>query len=111
MISTELSLDKTVVMSHECSIFHKHLAETIAAKREERYEEVTRFLHVSLLALKATLLCLGSLGRKGVNLGVKITISAEHCMSSGSEDFIYLVNGLTIFIHYLDIFNVMFTHD
>ena len=64
----------TTGVSHECSIFHKSLAEKISAKRGERYEEVMRFLRVkfSFLALKATLLCLrGSRGRKGLNLGVK----------------------------------------
>ena len=69
---TPLIFTTTGVMSHECSIFHKSLAEKISAKRGERYEEVMRFLRVkfSFLALKATLLCLrGSPGRKGVNMG------------------------------------------
>ena len=47
-------------MSHECSIFHKALAEKISKKRGERYEEIMRYLRVKLsfLALKSTLLCL-----------------------------------------------------
>ena len=54
-------------MSHECTIFHKALAEKIATKRGERYEEVVRYIRVrfSFLALKATLLCLrGSRSRR-----------------------------------------------
>ena len=54
-------------MSHECTIFHKSLAEKIATKRGERYEEIVRYIRVkfSFLALKATLLCLrGSRSRK-----------------------------------------------
>ena len=71
---TPLIFTTTGVMSHECSIFHKCLAEKISTKRGERYEEVMRYLRVkfSFLALKATLLCLrGSRGRKGVNMGGK----------------------------------------
>ena len=57
---TPLVFTTTGVMSHECSIFHKALAEKISVKQGERYEEVMRFLRVKLsfLALKSTLLCL-----------------------------------------------------
>ena len=84
---TPLIFTTTGVMSHECSIFHKSLAEKISTKRGERYEEVMRYLRVkfSFLALKATLLCLrGSRGRKGVNLGGK------------SDDFSLALNELGI---------------
>ena len=57
---TPLVFTSTGVMSHECTIFHKALAEKFSEKRGERYEEVMRYLRVKLsfLALKSTLLCL-----------------------------------------------------
>ena len=57
---TPLIFTTTGVMGHECSIFHKSLAEKISAKRDERYDDVMRYLRIkfSFLALKATLLCL-----------------------------------------------------
>ena len=57
---TPLVFTTTGVMSHECSIFHKSLAEKISQKRGDRYEEIMRYLRVkfSFLALKATLVCL-----------------------------------------------------
>ena len=57
---TPLVFSTSGVMAHECSIFHKTLAEKLAEKRNERYEEVVRYLRVkfSFLALKSTLLCL-----------------------------------------------------
>ena len=57
---TPLTFTTTGVMGHECSIFHKTLAEKLSAKKGERYEDVVRYLRVkfSFLALKATLLCL-----------------------------------------------------
>ena len=57
---TPLIFTTTGVMSHECSIFHKSLAEKLSLKRDERYDDVMRFLRIkfSFLALKATLLCL-----------------------------------------------------
>ena len=57
---TPLVFTTSGVMSHECSIFHKALAEKISVKQGERYEEVMRYLRVKLsfLALKSTLLCL-----------------------------------------------------
>ena len=47
-------------MAHECSVFHKTLAEKISVKKHERYEDIVRYLRVkfSFLALKSTLLCL-----------------------------------------------------
>ena len=57
---TPLIFTTTGVMSHECSVFHKSLAEKLSVKRDERYDDVMRFLRIkfSFLALKATLLCL-----------------------------------------------------
>ena len=57
---TPLIFSTSGVMAHECSIFHKSLAEKLAEKKNERYEEVVRYLRVkfSFLALKSTLLCL-----------------------------------------------------
>ena len=57
---TPLVFTTTGVMSQECSIFHKSLAEKISLKRGDRYEEIMRYLRVkfSFLSLKATLVCL-----------------------------------------------------
>ena len=57
---TPLVFTTTGVMSHECAVFHKSLAEKISLKRGDRYEEIMRYIRVKLsfLALKATLLCL-----------------------------------------------------
>ena len=57
---TPLVFTTTGVMSHECSIYHKALAEKISQKQGERYEVIMRYLRVKLsfLALKSTLLCL-----------------------------------------------------
>ena len=57
---TPLVFTTTGVMGHECSVFHKTLAEKLAKKRNERYEDIVRYLRVkfSFLALKSTLLCL-----------------------------------------------------
>ena len=57
---TPLIFTTTGVMSHECSVYHKALAEKIAVKQHERYDDVMRYLRIkfSYLALKATLLCL-----------------------------------------------------
>ena len=57
---TPLIFTTTGVMGHECSIFHKTLAQKLSKKRNERYEDAVRYLRVrfSFLALKSTLLCL-----------------------------------------------------
>jgi hypothetical protein len=56
---TPLVFTTTGVMAHECTVFHRSLAEKISLKRNERYEDIMRYLRVkfSFLALKATLLC------------------------------------------------------
>ena len=57
---TPLVFSTSGVMAHECSVFHKTLAEKISEKKNERYEDVVRYLRVkfSFLALKSALLCL-----------------------------------------------------
>jgi hypothetical protein len=57
---TPLVFTTTGVMSRECLIFHKALAEKLSVKRNETYKVVMRYLRVkfSFLALKSTLLCL-----------------------------------------------------
>ena len=57
---TPLVFTTTGVMGHECSIFHKNLAEKLSQKKNERYDVIMRYLRVKLsfLALKSTLLCL-----------------------------------------------------
>ena len=57
---TPLVFTTSGVMSHECSKFHKALAEKISQKKDERYDTIVRYLRVKLsfLALKSTLLCL-----------------------------------------------------
>ena len=57
---TPLVFTTSGVMSHECSKFHKALAEKLSQKKDERYEVIMRYLRVKLsfMSLKATLLCL-----------------------------------------------------
>ena len=57
---TPLIFTTTGVMGHECTIYHKNLAEKLSVKKNERYEDIMRYLRVkrSFLALKSTLLCL-----------------------------------------------------
>jgi hypothetical protein len=57
---TPLIFTTSGVMSHECSIYHKSLAEKMSEKRGDRYDDIMQYLRVKLsfLALKATLLCL-----------------------------------------------------
>ena len=57
---TPLVFTTTGVMSHECSIYHKSLAEKMSQKQGERYEVIVRYLRVKLsfLAMKSALLCL-----------------------------------------------------
>ena len=40
---TPLIFKTTGVMSHECTVFHKSLAEKISTKRGDRYDEVMRY--------------------------------------------------------------------
>ena len=68
---TPLVFTTTGVMGHECSIFHKTLAEKLSEKKHERYEDIVRYLRVkfSFLALKSTLLCLrGSRTMKAITI-------------------------------------------
>ena len=68
---TPLIFTTTGVMGHECSKFHKSLAEKISVKQNEKYEDIIRYLRVkfSYLALKATLLCLR--GSRSYNIAVE----------------------------------------
>ena len=68
---TPLVFTTSGVMSHECSKYHKALAEKIAEKKDERYDTIVRYLRVKLsfLALKSTLLCLRGTRRGKGNLG------------------------------------------
>ena len=57
---TPLVFTTTGVMSKECLIFHKALAEKLSTKKNDQYAVIMRYLRVkfSFLALKSTLLCL-----------------------------------------------------
>ena len=57
---TPIVLTVKGVMAPEASRYHKVLAEKIATKSGERYEDVTRLIRVkiSFLVLRAALLCL-----------------------------------------------------
>ena len=66
---TPLVFTTSGVMSHECTRYHKALAEKLSEKRNERYDVIMRYLRVKLsfLSLKATLLCLrGSRGGNAI---------------------------------------------
>ena len=47
-------------MSHECNMFYKHLSNLIADKRNETYQNVTRWIQtkISFALLKVALICL-----------------------------------------------------
>ena len=74
-------------MGRECEKFHKTLAEKLATKKGEKYQDVIRFIRVKLsfLALKSSLLCL-----RGTR--VKVNEQASH----ENEDFGFLLNELNI---------------
>ena len=74
---TPLVFTTTGVMSHECSLFHKLLAEKISAKRNENYSDVMRYLRVKLsfLALKSTLLCLR--GSRTISVTTDTDVSSD----------------------------------
>ena len=81
---TPIVLTAKGVTGHEGSLFHKALAEKIAEKTGERYENITRLIRVKLsfLVLKAALLCIR---------GSRVTkcVSAERC-----EDYAFSLNEL-----------------
>ena len=81
---TPLVFTTSGVMSHECSIYHKTLAEKLSKKKEERYDVIVRYLRVKLsfLSLKATLLCLR--GSRG---------AVNNTLENG-EDFGFVLNEL-----------------
>ena len=64
-------------MGHECTKFHKTLAEKMSVKSGEKYEDIMRYIRVkiSFLVLKATLLCLR--GSRSLKKNVEV----------GGEDF------------------------
>jgi hypothetical protein len=43
---TPLVFTTSGVMAHECSIYHKNLAQKLSVKKNERYEEIVRYLRV-----------------------------------------------------------------
>ena len=70
---TPLVFTTTGVMGHECSVYHKNLAEKLSEKKDEPYSEIMRYLRVKLsfFALKATLLCLRGSRSVFNNVGVE----------------------------------------
>ena len=56
---TPLVFSVTGVMGKECSMFHKHMAEKISQKTEEKYSDIMNVLKckLSFLILRASLLC------------------------------------------------------
>ena len=56
---TPLVFSVSGVMGKECSMFHKHMAEKIAKKTEERYERIITVIRckLSFMLLRAALLC------------------------------------------------------
>ena len=56
---TPLIFTTSGVMGHECSVFHKSLAEKLSVKKGERYSDVMQYLRVNLsfMALRSTLIC------------------------------------------------------
>ena len=56
-------------MSEECTIYHKHLAEKIASKTDQRYDHVISWIRckLSFLIMKSALLCLRGSRTVGIN--------------------------------------------
>ena len=69
---TPLVFTTTGVMGHECSIFHKALAEKISTKKNERYEDIMRYLRVKLI----------SCSEGHIDVPARITNSEEECGSN-----------------------------
>ena len=66
---TPLVFSVTGVMGKECSMFHKHIADKIATKNDEKYSQVITVIRckLSFLILRAALLCIrGSRTHKSV---------------------------------------------
>ena len=74
-------------MGRECQIYHKALAEKIAEKTGERYEEVTRLIRIKLsyLVLRGALLCLR--GSRSIHNDDNL---------SNCQDFRYNLNELSL---------------
>ena len=74
---TPLVFTTSGAMGHECTKFHKTLAEKMSVKSGEKYEDIMRYIRVkiSFLVLKATLLCLR--GSRSLKKNVEV----------GGEDF------------------------
>ena len=75
---TPLIFTTSGAMGHECTKFHKSLAEKMSIKNGEKYDDIMRYIRVkiSFLVLKATLLCIrGSRTLKKMNI------------DTGGEDF------------------------
>ena len=56
---TPLVFSVTGVMGKECSVFHKHIAEKIARKTEQPYNELISVIRckLSFLILRSALIC------------------------------------------------------
>ena len=56
---TPLVFSVSGVMAKECSMYHKHIAEKISRKYDERYEKVINIIRckLSFIILKSALLC------------------------------------------------------
>ena len=82
---TPLILTIKGVMGHECEKFFKTLAEKLAKKKGERYEEIMRYIRikVSFLVTKAALLCL-----RGTRVNTKSKVTEE------GDDFSFKLNQL-----------------
>ena len=84
---TPIVLTTKGVMGWECEKFHKTLAEKLAGKKEEKYEDVIQFIPVkiSFLALKSEVLCLR---------GTRARVNEQ--ATYVNENFGFLLNELNI---------------
>ena len=84
---TPIVLSVKGAMGRECQIYHKALAEKIAEKTGERYEEVTRLIRIKLsyLVLRGALLCLR--GSRSIHNDDNL---------SNCQDFRYNLNELSL---------------
>ena len=84
---TPLVLTVNRVMGNECNTFHKALAEKIATKKGEKYNEVIRFIRIKLsfLVLKSALVCMR--GTRSINQNMQV---------DDAEDFAFNLRELNV---------------
>ena len=79
---TPLVFSITGGMSHESSVFHKHLAQKISSKTGQRYESIMSWIRckLSFVIMRSALLCLRG------SRSVKINVDASDDFSFACDE-------------------------